>query len=260
MVDAVALPNPVTPSAVDLSKSPPQSAAALPKDATPTAELSASATPTAELSRGAVGTSETPFQIPPLFFEFGFGKWMQGIGISVRGAEPVKEFDGTGIAMRIGALLKQFLLSDSWNFGATVFMQGAKNSFDGFADLYDIGLGGSAQFSYKLNSRMSLVFAPDLALMAGVLWSTSAIDVGIPGRVYWASTAYPFPQASVGAGAYLHADHNKWSFTAGVHGGGRLFLHKNQVTNLPNGMPSEIEMHLKSPAWDALQIFLGVRY
>lgn len=259
MGEAVSLSGPATPSVVDLSKSPPPPAVVLPKDATqaavPAAELPAPATPTLELPKDV-----TSFKFPPLFLEFGFGKWMQGIGISVRGAAPIKEFDGTAFVSRIGVQLKQFFLSDSWNCGATVFMQGAVNSFDGFADLYDIGLGGSAQFSYRFNRRMSLVLAPDAALMAGVLWSKAAIDIGIPGRVYWASTAYPFPQASVGAGAYLRADHNKWSFTAGIHGGGRLFFHKNQVTNLPDGMPHEIEMRLKSPVWEALQVILGVRY
>lgn len=267
-VTAVKLPD--APKVVGLPVEATPSVVAAPDDVTPV-DAAKDATATAVgLPSEVTPTSGSGFSwFSRIFLEIGGGPWLQSIGLSVNGAAPVQKFGDAVFSLRAGGLFTHTKLSDNWGYETAVFATMAALIDNKFADVYDFGGGISPQFSYTLPeiSKKSprdckLIFAPDVGMMAGILWFKDPIDVGIPDKLYWAKNSYTFPEMTVGMGVYLdlHTSYKDLSFTVGVHSGARMLWHKDSVTNLPAGMPAGTEVRLKSPMVDVLQWQFGFRY
>lgn len=252
------LPPAATPLAVDLSAPATPAAVALPSAPSPAfVEL-----PTAASSVVAEPQASIVTWFSRMFAEFSGGVWMQGTGLSVNDAAPKQEFGGSGFALRAGTLLTRVALPFGWTYETAVFLQGEANLYDNAFNIFGIGGGISPQFIYPISHDCALVLSPDVMAGAGILWSKTPVDVGIPDKVYWASESYTFPELAAGFGVYLdmHTSYKNLSFTTGIHGGGRWYWHQDAVSNLPAGMPSGSTVSLASPMWDVLKLAFGFRF
>lgn len=261
------LPAAATPVQADPPKDPtPVMAVDAPKDVSPVADPTPAAVALPVDATATVTLASDIAWFTRVFVEIGVRSFAQLTGLSVNGADPVEQFNSAGYPLKLGALLTHITLPGNWVYDTAVFANLAMNRFDsepsGYAfNIYDFGGGVSPQFSYPLQGKYKLIVAPDVAVMAGIMWSNKMVDVGIPGRAYWDSKADPFLQATAGVGVYFEGalDAKGMSFIAGLHSGGRWLWHQNRLGNLPVGIPGKTEVSLQSPRWDGLLFSLGVR-
>lgn len=249
MVDAVTLPNPVTPSSAEL-----------PKDASPVVALPQSVTP--------VVNDECPLLCwLPFELLIGGGK-SASVGFSVNDAASANNYDNSFTGMLRGSVfLTPSNIGERWQYNTQAFVFGQLDQFeDPLGKIWSVGAGAAARFSYAVQYGAFAV-AADLAGSLGVLWMEKPSEVGIPGKLYWAADSYLFPQVHGGVGVYfdwstpwMSTPEKELKLTVGVRTGARVMFHESHVTNVPAGMPQDTTVGLKSPIWETIQGVFGIYF
>lgn len=223
----------------------------------PTVELPGTPTTTTEEKSGfwnALAT--TPYSV-----EGSAGLRVTSMGVAVNGAGPVKSYNGgIGGMARLSAYLTPTVLGHGFRYETQIFAQGMLDNLDGpLGNLWNASAGIAPRFIYDM-STSSVVIAPEIYGGAGVYLQKDPVEVGIKNRAYFASNSYTFPLMAAGLGIYLQiptaykfASGKELKFEFGVRSGIRWMFHKDPVTNIPAGMPSDTTLRLTSPMLESLQ-------